>query len=417
MVKHKSNIIICLFGALSIGLPISKAVCSVAEVILFIIALTEIITVKPSIKKKQILIPSVLFLVYFISGIYSLNHYALFNQLKNHVPLILIPLSVWILNDYLENKKENLFILFIGSTFFSFICTVIYTYLPINWIEKMGNHPRFFLPHSLNATGMFGMTSFFIDRIQLSNLIGISTLFSIYLGFKRQKKIFILITVLMFLSSLFLGGRGGQIALFVALIIILSITTTQKLNHYWLIQKTSIFFPLIFISIILASFFLFSIKKIPLIKERYGQHNYELEMFKTKQYKPEDLINYTSIRRLISWKNSFELVKKNLILGTGIGDYESELKKEYDADKFNLPINHHSQYLYILGSAGIILFVVYLFSLQYACFLFSKQKEMVSIGIGFIVFYMVAFIPDAVLLRQVDCISYSLFFSLLLSKL
>jgi O-antigen ligase len=140
-------------------------------------------------------------------------------------------------------------------------------------------------------------------------------------------------------------------------------------------------------------------------------------MFRTKQYKPEDLINYTSIRRIISWQNGIELIKKHPIFGTGIGNYEQELKKEYEKDKYNLPINHHSQYLFIIGATGIFSFFIYLLSLFYASTLFLKEKEILPIGIGFLVFYLVTFIPDAVLLRQVDCISYSLFFSLLLSKI
>ncbi|MBK7504679.1 MAG: O-antigen ligase family protein [Bacteroidetes bacterium] len=206
-------------------------------------------------------------------------------------------------------------------------------------------------------------------------------------------------------------------ALFDTLIFILSIIITQKLKHYWIIQKTYFLIPLTLISIIITFLFLFSIKNVPFIKERYSQHNYEIKMFETKQYKPEDLINFTSVRRIISWENGIELIKKHPIFGTGIGDYEEELKKEYDTDNYNLPINHHSQYLFIIGSVGIFIFIIYLLSLLYASFLFFKQKEILPIGIAFLMFYLVAFIPDAVLLRQVDCMSYSLFFSLLLSKI
>ncbi len=418
MEKHKKRIILILFGLLAIGLAISKAICSLAEVCLFIIAIFEIVYVKKELNKSKfyLFIPSVLFIIYALSGLYSLNYNSFFIQLKVHSPLIIIPFLVWALNDYLEKKKEKLIILFIIGTIFSFSCTVIYTYLPINWIERL-NNPKLFLPHTLNSPGLFGMTSIFIDRIQLSNLIGISTLFSIYLGFKRKNYFFLFLTIILFVSSLLLGGRGGQIALFVALIFILSIIITQKLKHYWIIQKTYFLIPLTLISIIITLLFLFSIKNVPFIKERYSQHNYEIKMFETKQYKPEDLINFTSVRRIISWENGIKLIKKHPIFGTGIGDYEEELKKEYDTDNYNLPINHHSQYLFIIGSVGIFIFIIYLLSLLYASFLFFKQKEILPIGIAFLMFYLVAFIPDAVLLRQVDCMSYSLFFSLLLSKI
>lgn len=418
MKQHKPIFIYVLFWLLIVALPLSKAVASIAEVILFFIAIAELLQNLKNLqfKKINILLPSILFFLFLISGIYSENKIIYLKEIRAHLPLLFIPFSVWILQSYISKKKESLFLAFICSTFLSFICTIIYTYLPLNIIEKTTGYSSLLMPHPMNSPGMFGMASAFIDRIQLSNLIGIATLLSIYLGFKRKHSIFILTTLLLFISSMLLGGRGGQIALFIALIFILSITITQKLAGYWLIKKTSFTIPLIIISTILFGIFYLSIHHIPLIKERYNQNSYELKMFKSKTYKDNDLEHYTTIRRLISWNNSKILLKNAIWFGTGIGDYDIELQKIYDKDLYKLPINHHNQYLFIFGSIGVIFGGIYLLSIFYASYLFSKHKEMFSIGVGFLVFYMVAFIPDAVLLKQIDCMSYALFFSVFISK-
>lgn len=47
------------------------------------------------------------------------------------------------------------------------------------------------------------------------------------------------------------------------------------------------------------------------VKSRYAQHRYEMEMIRTGEYQHTSYEHFTSLRRIVSWKNSLDLIRKH----------------------------------------------------------------------------------------------------------
>ena len=65
--------------------------------------------------------------------------------------------------------------------------------------------------------------------------------------------------------------------------------------------------------------------------------------------------------RVFLWKNAYEVIKRNPILGVGIGDVDSEMENENIKNKFpNTSLGSHNQYLYSWLAMGVLGFLLLL---------------------------------------------------------
>jgi len=156
-------------------------------------------------------------------------------------------------------------------------------------------------------------------------------------------------------------------------------------------------------------------KKIPAVKARYDQMKWEIGTFQDGTYENYDYTHFTSIRRLLSWKNSWAIIQDNPILGVGVGDYQIEMEKEYAKDKLGFPVNTQSQFLYYWTASGIIGLLSLLFLLGYTMFKFLKEKSipLKLFGLSFLIFYSLLFLFDAPLNFQVGSMTFLTFYGLL----
>ena len=409
-----NNIVIFLLYIFCAALPLSKAIGNISELLLLLISFYQLFTKERKWKWSPIMLVSTTFFVL----LFSLSVSKQLNEgIKNVIsfsPLLIIPIVISIQKEIVSRHFNALSYTFIGATLFSFGATLIYTYSPDDITSKLSSYNKIFLPHPNHRIDFYGMICAFVDRIQLSNQLGVATLLALFLAIFRKKYFCIILAVLSIAASALLGGRGGQIALVGGLLIFSMFTIATLLQKKIHLKFFGILAGFIFSILLIGGCTYLAFKNIPALQDRYEQHFYEINEFKKRTIPPEEMQYLTSIRRYVSWINNWKVIQENFWLGTGIGDFDTELKKAYASGKYKISINHHSQYLYIWGASGLIGFSIFLLSLLLAISNMYKQKKWFIPGISFLLFYLITFIPDAVLLKQTDCMTFAFFFSVFL---
>jgi len=357
------------------------------SVILFI-SLTGIIFLlnnKKSIAIKPLLISSSLFIIIFLSMLFSDDKNAGLKKTETMLSLIIFPI---VFSIFLENIKTNykrLLNLFF-KTFF--ISNVIYALIAFYFISKYRS-PKFpikdasFFRAAVSDIPLIGE-----HPIYLSIFLSIAILFGIHL-FKKAREnkvnnslVFLGLIVILYLLIL-LMSKGVIIALFVALLVLL----LSKIKKKYII--------LLFFSFFLVVIFL------PESNNRFN------ELFSKETYNSTNLNNSTNIRVNIL-KCSIDKALENPFFGYGIGDVQGELDNCYENKRLKYKIgkyNSHNQYLFIWLSTGVFGLLLFVFYLVFYFKIAITYKDYLMLST--IVLYVIAFLFENVLSRQSGVILFS----------
>jgi hypothetical protein len=332
-------------------------------------------------------------LIYFISIFWSNNISDGVSFMLNRVLLILIPLFLIATTE--ERRLQSIEILsyaLIVSTVIILICNIIPDHSLEYYSQK---YPQILNPYEPYDKKLFGIYSPFIERIQWGNLLGITCLLNIYFYIHTKKIKLLVFSIILGIVLLFSGSRGTWVAMLLAAIsgIIIYPSTLHR----------KVLFILMTMAILLIVY------KIPYVHQRILQAKYEYTMV-YNDHNTKEIKNYSSIRRLVSWQNSLTLIKKNVLFGTGIGDYQKEYQEVYLSNTtYKLPVNNHSQWFHIVGSSGIVGMIIILFGLILGI-RYSENKYLYFV---ISIFYITVFTFDAILLQTTDCILFAIMYSAL----
>ncbi|MBW8049885.1 MAG: O-antigen ligase family protein [Cytophagales bacterium] len=427
-----------LFLVLFISLPISKGLASTCEVLLIFLSLLRLkdINIKYLIKEnKHVVSICLIFLCFLVGLLYTSDLVNGLIVLKRHHRLFVIPFIVLLNPGLIEKYGRQYILAFIQGTAFACLVTIIFYLIPEAQLIKLINNIPLLQEYPLNKDRiLFGLYSPFIDRLQFSNLIAVASISSCYLFFaelplwskqtrlpkpwRRQankKRIYILFLFLtLIITSSLLGGRGGQLGLLAGLMVFFICLFYNYLQPKLMKRIGKFFASSLFMLIII--FFAVSIpycayKFIPPVHKRYNQLFWELEVSKNLKKDDERIRDFTSVRRIVSWKNTWQLIKQNPVLGVGTGDYIYELSKIYEKDQYDLPVNSHSQYLYIWASIGIWGLIVFILVIFYWLYSLRNAQIIFIYGLSFLSFYLTTMLFDASLIKQIDSMTFSLFMS------
>lgn len=416
-----------LFGLvlLVIALPLSRGIMSATLVGLFIVSMVKATYYLQNYTPKWLynkapLLALLLFLPFVLSILNSTNWPEGVDFAIHQNALLFLPIIVYIQQHLIVQKFKIILHSFILANVVAGLITLFFFILPQQSAAHLVHQLGFLQQYELNNQLAFGLYSPFIARIQFANLLGISILSSFFL-LKDKTKTWIIIPQLFILliTNFYLGGRAGLIGLFTIVVFGTTMMGFYKIYPY-LKKKVNKFLALfiIIIAIISSAILLpfIAINKIPSIKERYIQTQWEISTLIKNTYQNYDYQSFTTLRRVVSWQNHWKLIQQNWILGTGTGDYEQELQKVYDKDNFDLSPNSHSQYLYVWASSGIFALIVFITLPIFALYKIYKNSTVVWFiySCCFMLFYAIVFIGDAVLLKQIDTVVYSFWFSTLL---
>lgn len=425
--KHIAQLINIGWIALMVSLPISKAVSSVALTALVILGImvnfTQIKT-KQNFNDKPIWALCSLYIAYIIGCFYSADTIQAFWFLYRANGLWLSPLAVLLhLPLIIEKHKFYLKVFIFGNLLACTSTLLLYTMPEARVIYLIEQLNGILSPYTSTVDRLsFGLYSPFIDRLQFGNLIGIGILAVIWLWGetinKKQNFYAISSLTILIITHLFLGARAAQLGslVSVALLALVALAQTVYKKLKGIVSKPVVVaITTIFVLSITLLLPYLSYHFVEPVKVRYEQLRWEIDMVLNHDFKAASYEHFTSLRRIISWKNLWELIEQYPLMGVGTGDYNAELDKIYAADSLHLSRNSHSQYLQIWATVGIWGLLVFLGSLIYWLYALSRQANrwLFSFGGAVLLFYSIVFLFDAVLLRQVDNMAFPLILSII----
>jgi O-antigen ligase len=197
------------------------------------------------------------------------------------------------------------------------------------------------------------------------------------------------------------GGRAGQVAFFA----LLSIFIFQILDK----QR---FKALLAVLIIAPGIFLVAYQASPIFNERVN-----LAITETVNY--SDNINSSVGLRILYTLNSFEIIKKNPIIGVGTGDFPLEYQ---NINRINSPLqpettNPHNMYTLILVQLGLVGLVSFLsiFYYQIRISINTANQFIRDTGLALPVMFLIIMLSDSYLLGHFTTLLF-VFFSAFLYK-
>jgi len=206
-------------------------------------------------------------------------------------------------------------------------------------------------------------------------------------------------TVSMSINMFITGGRAGQVAFFVVLaLLIFQFFEKQRIKQ---IITILIVIPGIFFTSYLAS---------DLFQERVNQVYYEAKYpFPTIDSSVGLRINYAI--------NSWQVIKKNPIIGVGTGDFPNEYLKihQVNTPALSSTTNPHNMYILVLVQIGLLGLVSMLtiFYYQIKLSFNSPNKFIRDAGIALPLMFLVVMISDSYLLGHYTTLMFVFFSSFL----
>ena len=215
----------------------------------------------------------------------------------------------------------------------------------------------------------------------------------------------ITMTINMFIT----GGRAGQVIFFVMLLILIFQVLNTKRVRALIIS--SLVMPLIFITAYYSS---------SLFNERVNLAINEVVTFQETKGFDSKTYSHTSVGlRLAMALNSWQIIKKNPIIGVGTGDFPQEYKKvnEISFPKLINVENPHNMYSFVLVNLGFIglLSMLAIFYYQIKLSFNSSSKLIRDLGITMPLMFLVLMLSDSYLLGHYTTLMF-IFFSSFLYK-
>lgn len=214
---------------------------------------------------------------------------------------------------------------------------------------------------------------------------------------KFQKTLSICVSIVLVLTSGLLSAKIALMAFVIGLLIIVYFVVSNKL--------------VVFIGYVgILVLFILLVWNISFLRARF------IDEFNVTELKAPIGLRTNSLNiRVGIYECSWKVFSANWLIGTGIGDAQSELNKCYssfDTDVYDEgKYNTHNNYLAVAVSTGTVGLISFLFMLIYHLFQSIKHKNLVFIL--FLVFVMICFMAENILSRNHGVVFYSLFCAVL----
>jgi len=401
----KSKIAIFFYFATIVGLLCSRTLLTIAMAGLVAAALFNVeikpfrFGFNPSLKttfQRLFKRPDYLAIIgIFILALFSFGNSSetkfLIKDIVLKLPFLILPLAFLNHPKLSQRQLAHVFYIFLACTSIACLGVGINYYLDFAYITNSIN-----LGKSVPTP---------IHHIRFSLLVAFATVVGFWLIFIRhywkynwEKWLIIGLTGFVFLMQHVLSVRSGLVVMYAALSImaIYYVFYTKKL---WLF---GVFIPLM-IALQLVAY-----HTIPTLKNKVRYLLYDLDMFKNG-----NRAGFSDGQRLISLSMGAEVVKENLVFGTGIGDLKTELAKQYATHYPDLkPKLPHNQFLTITASMGFVGLAAFTFLFFFPLFYHRNYRFVVMAS--FYTIMTLSFMFENTLATQFGLTIYLLFLLLIL---
>ncbi len=353
----------------------------------------------------QIILFSLLYIIYLISFFYSEDRDIAKTKLILKLPLLLFPFIFSFTSDIITRHQVKVllyvFILscFSGSLYLLIQALLQYSATGSYWLIVYSNFSLFFHPtyYGVFINWSIALILFFMTREK-----------------PHQKKFFLKTALYFFLAFYFiaivvlLNSKAVFISTFIVVVI--------WLFHGFLIRKayrsTSLFL------IITAVVFFAAAKQFPEVFIRISDAAVN---FTNKSYHEEDYAG--TYLRFEIWQTSTEVIQKRIWTGVGIGDVNHALHEKYEkTHRYSLSesrFNAHNQFLQVFVAAGVFGFAALLILLILPFEKIKRQHPYFLLLLFFTAIITINFMAESMMERQAGLLFYSFFaafFTFMVSK-
>ncbi len=293
-------------------------------------------------KDKAFLGLTLVFLVYFVSGLNSEDHTEWIKQVRIKAPFLVLPLAFYFLNAI--NRSEHKWIhLWLGVVGVVSAVPVLFNFF--NNQESL-----------IRAIGQGHSIPTPIDHIHYSIILAYAALSLLLMVIDRrvsggwEKWLAISLSIALAAVLHVLAVRSGIAILYLGLLYIVI--------WYVIKSKRYIIGAVTMAIIVITPIVMYH--TIPSLKKKISYMRYDIEQYQAGKGK-----NYSDSERLMSYEISYELTKESPWVGHGVGDLKplmvtKHTKKYGEKEKYIFP---HNQYLYVLATVGIFGFLFFFYGL------------------------------------------------------
>jgi len=345
--------------------------------------------------QKSLFYLSLIFLTYFLSGLYSENTDAFFNRLLLKLPLLFIPLGFAALPDLPKNYLKNILYLFILLCLVAAISSIAIYISNFEAITESYKYAQV-LPN------IFG-----INHTRFSLMLVIALFSSLFLYqekhflFHKFEIHFIFITgIILLIFVHILSVRTGLLAFYGSLLILV-VNYAIKTKKY-LIGSLSVVFVL---AMPIVAYF-----TVPTIKNKIEYMSVDVKRF----INSESVDFYSDGNRLLSIKIGLALAQQNPLSGVGIGDIEGDMFSYYEKHHPEIsPKNRlipHNQFVYVFTACGITGLILFMWAIFYP--FFSANTYSNTLFLTIIIVLLSSYISEATLENQLGVALFITFYSI-----
>ncbi len=383
-------------------LPFYQKASIIAIILLVVIWILEkkyLILISGLKRHSVILLLMIYFFVHFIGLLWSDNMKYGWSDIETKLSFFILPMvfATLTISSDLKDKIKSSFIA--GNILACFYCIISSTIFYI----QTGDQTVFF----------YTSLSKFIHTTYFTFYLNLALIFLIEATIKNWKNSSVIKKSGLAMAHLFIVvmiiSLSARMAIAVSLVTILVYCISQIVKF-----RKGIF--ILLSSLVVSLILNFAITHL---YNRYTQVEETVQLYnnttneKANPNITTETYNSTS-SRIELWKEAFQVIQRNWLIGVGTGDIKDELMKEYANNHFEYGIeknyNPHNQYLHtgvVLGVVGLMLLLCCLLIPLYAAF--QKQNW---IHICFILLIMLNALTESILEVQSGIIFFAIFYSL-----
>lgn len=191
----------------------------------------------------------------------------------------------------------------------------------------------------------------------------------------------------------------------------LLLITGMIFHHYILVKKqylASLLLMVFGLLLIFTAYF-----TLPPVKDRF-EYVFKALSKQANQKVDQNTTESTQVRFLI-WEQAIELIKEEPLVGTGTGDIKDNLLIKYEQagmqGAFDKKLNVHNQYLQVFATLGLIGFIVFIASIIIPLKIALNQRNVFFVA--FIFIFSINLLFESMWEKQDGVIFYALFNALL----
>jgi O-antigen ligase len=391
---------VIVWAVLAFSFTLSPALISMSFIGLSILGLLQF---KPKDFSKFEAILSSLFVLFFagsaLSFLYSENSDEASRKLILKLPILCFPFVFNALNKTESKYHTSLVLIGLYAMYLPAIISV-YNYL---------SNKTLFDQLILESKPLPIEFGYGIYHIQFSIILAISVVLGVYLLLQRRtlnlskinKTLISIIGISNFVFLHILSARTGLLALYIGLLIILlPVLFKLPLRNKMVAIGMGIALPLIMFSMSSS------------LRNRVSNTIADFEV----AWNGKDANDYSFAMRVQAWKNAIQVIKKNPLLGVGIGDADKELQNNFAQMNSSItPANRknpHFQFLETAAQSGLISASLFLLIVLFAIF-GQSNKNYVLASMALLLFLASCF--ESILERQASVVAFSVFMALALA--